>query len=306
MHPYILLILAMLFFSGNIIVGKLFVGTIPPFTISFLRTMMAFIILFPICYKQILENKALWLKEWKPLLSISVTGLVLFNACLYLSVNYTTTINVSIVDALTPAMAALLGFFVLKERLTNIQWFGIVLSFVSTCFIILKGSISVLLSLSINSGDLIMLLGIAFWAVYSLLIKINGSKFPVMAGLVVTMLIASLILLPLSVIELAQHGNVFTGLSWLGYTGLIYIGIFPSAIALLFWYHAVAMVGPSKASVFFNLVPIFTSVLAILFLGETFTLVHFFGGIFVLLGVYLATKSENEYKNERQLKVSSY
>lgn len=78
MHPYILLILAMLFFSGNIIVGKLFVGTIPPFTLSFLRTMMAFIILFPICYKQILENKALWLKEWKPLLSISVTGNLIF------------------------------------------------------------------------------------------------------------------------------------------------------------------------------------------------------------------------------------
>lgn len=308
MHPYILLIIAMIFFSGNIIVGKLFVGIIPPFTLSLLRTMMAFIILFPICYKQVLENKELWLKEWKPLLLISVTGLVLFNACLYLSVNYTTTINVSIVDALTPAMAALLGFIVLKERLTSIQWFGIVLSFVSICFIIFEGSISVLLSLSVNSGDLIMLLGIAFWAVYSLLIKIHGKKFPVIAGLVVTMLLSSVILLPLSLVEFAQHGNVFSGLSWLSYIGLSYIGIFPSAIALLLWYHAVAEVGPSKASIFFNLVPIFTSVLAILFLGETFTLVHFFGGIFVLLGVYLSTKAENENKNknERQLKVSSY
>lgn len=306
MHPYILLILAMLFFSGNFIVGKLFAGTIPPFTLAFLRTTMALIILSPLCYKQIIENRVLWLKEWKPLLSIAITGLVLFNVCLYLAVNYTTTVNASIVDALTPAVAALLGFFLLKERLTRIQWIGIVLSFVSIVFIISKGNISVLLSLSFNSGDLIMLFGIVCWAVYSILIKNHGGKFPVIAGLVITMFISSTILLPISIIEFTQHGNFFTRLNWQGYIGLIYIGIFPSAFALLFWYRAVGEIGPSKASVFFNLVPIITSVLAILFLGEPFTSVHLFGGIFVLLGVYLSTRSRrNNSINKNKSQASS-
>lgn len=137
-----------------------------------------------------------------------------------------------------------------------------------------------------------MLLGIVFWAFYSIFIKMHGGKFPVLAGLVVTMMISAVILLPFSIMEFIQHGNFFAHLNWQGYAGLLYIGIFPSALALLFWYRAVAEVGPSKASIFFNLVPVFTTVLAIIFLGESFTLIHLFGTIFVLLGVYLSTKNE--------------
>ncbi len=291
MHPYILLIFAMLFFSGNFIVGKLFAGTIPPFTLAFLRSTMALLVLMPLCYKQVFINKPLWMKEWKPLVAIATSGLVLFNVCLYLSVNYTTTVNAAIVDALTPAVAALLGFIILKERLSKVQWFGIILSFISIVFIITKGSLSVLLTFSINSGDLIMLLGIVFWAFYSIFIKVHGGKFPVLSGLVVTMVISALILLPFSGYEFIQNGNFFADLHWQGYLGLLYIGVFPSALALLFWYRAVDEVGPSKASVFFNLVPVFTSVLAILFLGEPFTLIHLFGATFVLIGVYLSTKT---------------
>lgn len=286
----------MLFFSGNFIVGKLFAGTIPPFTLALLRTLMAFFILLPFCYKQIIANKYLWLTEWRALVAIGTTGLVLFNTCLYFSVNYTTTVNAAIVDALTPAVAALFGFFTLKERLSKIQWFGIILSFLSICFIITKGNLDVLLSLSVNSGDIIMLIGIVFWAIYSILIKIHGKKFPVIAGLVVTMFISWMMLLPISVIEMVQHGNFFAALSWQGYVGLLYIGVFPSALALIFWYRAVDEVGPSKASVFFNLVSVFTSILAILFLNEAFTFVHFFGGIFVLVGVYLSTKTQPNSK----------
>lgn len=298
MHPYILLVLAMLFFSGNFIVGKLFAGVIPPFTLALLRSLMAIIVLLPLCFKDLIKHRQLWLKEWKALTSIATFGLVLFNACLYLSVNYTTTVNAAIVDALTPAVAALLGFVALRERLTKTQWFGIFLSFISICFIISKGSLEVLLSFSMNSGDLIMLLGIVFWAIYSILIKIHGGKFPVVAGLVMTMLISVIILFPISFFEVSQNGNFLTELSWQSYVGLLYIGVFPSALALLFWYRAVGEIGPSKASVFFNLVPVFTSILAILFLGEPFTLVHLVGGVFVLVGVYLSTKATGAQKGK--------
>ncbi|WP_257009983.1 DMT family transporter [Evansella halocellulosilytica] len=289
MHPYLIITAAILFFSGNFIVGKALEGTVPPFTLALFRFISATLFLLPFCYKTIVLNHPLWKKEWKPLIGLSITGIVLFNGCLYLSVNYTSSINAAIVDALTPAVAAILGFILLKETLTKGQSFGIVLSFGGILWIITRGSLETLLSLSFNIGDIIMLVGIIFWAIYSIIIKQHSHKFPIIAGLVMTMIIGCIILLPISIIEWFTVG--FPNLrSWQVIVGIIYIGIFPSALALLAWYRGVREVGPAKASIFFNLVPVFTTILSILFLNESFTQHQLFGGMIVLVGVYLSTR----------------
>ncbi|MCD8510218.1 MAG: DMT family transporter [Bacillus sp. (in: Bacteria)] len=287
-HSYILLTLAMLFFSGNFIVGKAFEGVIPPFTLALFRFVSAVIILLPLSWKTIQLNHVLWKNEWKPLTGIAVSGIVLFNSCLYLSVNYTSSINAAIVDALTPAVAAILGFFLLKESLKKIQVVGIILSFGGILWIITRGSLQTLLTLSFNIGDIIMLFGIFFWAIYSILIKIHSHKYPTIAGLVVTMIIGIIILLPFSIGEWVTIG--FPAIwEWQILLGIAYIGIFPSALALMFWYKGVAAIGPAKASIFFNLVPVFTTILAVMLLGEIFSMHQLFGGIIVLFGVYLST-----------------
>ncbi|MDG5786304.1 DMT family transporter [Evansella sp. AB-P1] len=288
-HPYILLTMAMLFFSGNFIVGKAFEGVVPPFTLALFRFVSALVFLLPLCYKTVMLNHPLWKKEWKPLLGLSICGIVLFNGCLYLSVNYTTSINAAIVDALTPTVAAILGFILLKESLTKLQLIGIGLSFAGILYIIGRGSLGVLLSLSFNIGDIIMLIGIIFWALYSIIIKQHNHKFPSVASLVVTMFIGILFLLPMSAIEWYLYGfpNIF---NWNVLLGIAYIGIFPSALALLAWYKGVAAIGPARASIFFNLVPIFTTILAIIFLGEIFSYHQLLGGVVVLIGVYFSTK----------------
>ncbi|MFA9557534.1 DMT family transporter [Evansella sp. AB-rgal1] len=299
-HPYILLTAAMLFFSGNFIVGKSFEGIIPPFTLALLRFVSATIFLLPVCLKTINLNHALWKKEWKPLMGLAITGIVLFNGCLYLSVNYTSSINAAIVDALTPTVAAILGFLILRETISKLQTVGIILSFGGILWIISRGSLDVITSFSFNIGDVIMLIGIIFWALYSIIIKKHSSKFPTISGLVMTMIIGIIILLPISIIEWVTIGfpNLLDGKIILG---IVYIGIFPSALALLAWYKGVAEIGPAKASIFFNLVPIFTTMLAVIILGEQFTHHQFFGGIVVLFGVYLSTKTrrENKSKNKR-------
>lgn len=306
-HPYILLSLAMLFFSGNFIVGKAFEGIIPPFTLALFRFVSAVIFLLPLAWKTIQLNHALWKKEWKPLIGLALSGIVLFNSCLYLSVNYTSSINAAIVDALTPAVAAILGFFLLKESLKRIQVFGIILSFAGILWIITSGSAQLLLSLSFNIGDIIMLIGIIFWAIYSIIIKIHSHKFPTVAGLVVTMIIGIIFLLPLSISEWLTIGFPTLG-NWQTLLGIVYIGIFPSALALLFWYKGVAAIGPAKASIFFNLVPVFTTFLAVILLGEVFTIHQLSGGIIVLIGVYLSTKkastSKQETRSQRNVSVA--
>lgn len=285
---YILLILAMLFFSGNFIAGKGFADTIPPFTLALFRATLGFLFLLPLCYKDLFSHYSLWKKEWKPLLYIALTGIVFFNLCMYSSLHYTTATNSAIVDALTPTVAAVIGFFWLKERITWGQSLGILISFIGVLFVISRGSFQLLLSLQFNIGDIIMLVGVIFWAVYSIIIKQHGHKFPRMSGLAVTMLMGVIILLPFSVYELITGGGIVFTPTAIG--GLLYIGLFPSAIALLFWYRAVEDIGPAKASMFFNLVPFFTAGLAILLLGEEIFLSQIVGAILIISGVYLATR----------------
>ncbi|WP_280768741.1 DMT family transporter [Salipaludibacillus daqingensis] len=293
-HPYIFLTIAMLFFSGNFIVGKAFEGTIPPITLAFFRFATGSLVLLPLCYKTLIKKLSLWRKEWKPLLSLSIFGIVLFNASLYLAVNYTSSINASIVDALTPTVAAILGFIVLKESLTKLQIVGIILSFAGILSIISNGSWHVITSLSFNIGDIIMLFGIICWASYSIIIKKHSYKFPPIAGLVVTMIIGTMILMPFALIESYYVGfpNIFQQHILLG---IAYIGIFPSAISLLLWYRGVGEIGPAKASIFFNLVPVFTTIMAITILNEKMTYPQLFGGAIVLCGVYLSTKSQKKF-----------
>lgn len=286
-HPYLLLTLAMIFFSGNFIVGKAFADDVPPFTLAWARFFIGTLVLLPLCYKTIIRNRQLWLDKWLPLTGIAFFGVFLFNVALYVSVHYTTTINASIVDALTPAVATVLGYFFLKERLTAIQSGGVILSFCGILLLLSGGSLAVLRSLSFNIGDLIMLAGIICWAIYSILIKLYGDDYPIIAGLVMTFMIGALMLSPFVAYEW-RHGLPLTfGLATSA--AFLYVGIFPSALALLFWYRGVAAIGPSKASIFFNLVPVFTTVLAIVLLGESAGWFQLFGGLIVLTGVYLST-----------------
>ncbi|SDO27716.1 DMT family transporter [Alkalicoccus daliensis] len=289
LRSYLFITIAMLFFSGNFIAGKAFEGTISPVTLAFFRAFMGALVLLPLCWKTILDNTSLWKQEWRPLVGLSVTGIILFNVSLYAAVSFTSTINAAIVDALTPAAAGVLGFILLRERLLPVQNFGIVISFLGILWIITEGSIEVLTNLAFNIGDIIMFAGIICWALYSIIIKQHTYKFPAVAGLTMTMILGAVIMLPFALIESSILG--FPELNnWAVVGGLFYIGIFPSAIALLLWYRGVGEIGPSKASVFFNLVPVFTTVLAVTLLGETFTYHQLFGGLVVLGGVYLSTK----------------
>lgn len=285
---YILLTFSMLFFSGNFIIGKAFSDDIPPFTMSLMRFTIGSLILLPICFRTLMTHVQLWKKEWRALTSISITGVVLFNVCLYSSVHFTSTTNAALVDALTPAVAAVIGYFWLKERLIKIQIFGILLSFFGVFWIISDGSLAVLTQFRFNIGDLIMLVGIIFWAIYSILIKKHGYKFPLIGGLVMTMILGVLLLFPFALLEWRSGFPLSSDLPTIG--ALLYIGIFPSALALVFWYRGVEEIGPSQASIFFNLVPLFVAILSYFFLGEVITIAQVLGGMLILTGVYLATK----------------
>lgn len=258
MKAYIFLIITVIIFTGNILVGKA-LEDIPPFTIAFLRVGIALAVILPIGWKQAFRHREVFRSEWKPLLGLALTGVAFFNAFIYLSLKYTSASNVAILESSIPVVTIAASFFLFRERLKGYQWAGVVLSLGGAFWVITNGSAEVIRNLSFNRGDVIMLAA------------------------------AALILLPFAAVETLLYGLPPIA----GYpdiAGIIYLGIFPSVIALLLWNRSIAEIGASQSSVFLNLLPVFTMAGAYIFLGDSITWTQISGAVVVISGVILTTR----------------
>ncbi|SDJ84764.1 DMT family transporter [Sediminibacillus albus] len=293
MKAYLFLLIVMMIFSSNLLIGK-GINELPPFTIAFFRFVVAFLVLLPLGWKSFKQNIPLWKKEWKALLSLALFGMAFFNALVYASLQYTTSTNVAIIEATTPVFTIGLGLLFLKrEQLTLNQTIGVILSLAGAIWVIANGSLAVIYHLQFNIGDLLMVGAVIVWAVYSILVKRHNAKFPTYGGLLVMYAIAAACLFPLAFSEWIVSAPSISGKQMLS---LLHLGIFPSVIALILWNRAVEEVGPSQASIFFNFLPIFTMIGAALFLGEQIRLVQVIGVTLVIAGVYLSTRSKKRRK----------
>lgn len=285
--PYILLVIAALLWGGNFVIGRGFADTMPPFTLAFIRWIVAFLFFFPFAKNELVANIPLWKKEWKTLFWMSLTGIVGFNTLLYIAVHYTTSINAALINAPTPALIALLSFIFLKEKVHIRHILGIVFSIIGVTWIVSRGSLEALLSFSINKGELWMLVAITSWSIYSVIVKKNTGKLPAAGSFLVTIIIGIVILAPFAVYEwVVAKPMTITFTSILGF---LYIGIFASIVAFLSWNKAVADLGPGKASPFLNLIPVFASIFAITFIGESLTSAQLIGGAITIFGVLITT-----------------
>ncbi len=223
---------------------------------------------------------------------MSITGIILFNFFVYLALNYTSSTNAGIVEATTPIFTVLLGFFFLKERLHRFQLLGMLLSLFGAIWVISKGSWEMIQTLQMNIGDIFMLIAVLLWSIYTIIVKQHNSKFPVYGSLLIMMALGVLVLFPFALLEWINGVN--PPLTIKSFIGLLYLGIFPSIIALMFWNRAVQDIGASTASIFLNLLPVFTTVGAVLFLGEKIIVSQLVGGAIVIIGVRLTTKKKKK------------
>ncbi|MFV8828270.1 DMT family transporter [Alkalihalobacterium sp. APHAB7] len=304
MKAYLLIIIAILFFSGNFIVGKLMVGNIPSFTLSFLRCSLAFLIMVLFAQTDWKNHREVLVRNWKPIYALSLTGIVIFIGLVYYSLNFTTTINASIVEASTPIFASILGLLLLKERLLAGQYVGIMVSFIGVLWIVTNGSIQQLLALQVNVGDLLMVIAVLAWCIYSILVKKHMGGLPTKGTLMVMLGMACITLLPFVIVELIL---LDISIVWNAPTilSILYLGIFPSIIAIICWNKGVEQIGASKAAVFLNLIPVFTTVQAVLILNERIYMEQLFGGLLVIAGVLLTTKQRSVVKVNEPLKLGN-
>lgn len=294
--PYLLLIVAACIWGGNFVAGKALVAHMPPLTMAAVRWSIALLFLLPFFGKEAWAHRKEWLRHYRMIAFLSLTGVAGFNTLTYVAVQYTGSINASLMNAATPILVVVLSWLLLKERIAWTALPGILLSMVGVFWIIGRGSLDAIMSLTFNHGDLWMLLAIFCWALYSVGMKRAAGKFPSSPFLLVQVVFALLLLLPMSFIELAITGTPIHWSPTLA-AGLLYIGLFASIVAFLSWNRAIELIGPQRCSGFLNLIPLFSALFATVFTSERIHVYHGLGALLIITGVYAANRM---MKRERE------
>ena len=288
---YIFLILATLFWSGNFIVGKaasLF--EIPPFTLNFYRWVFAWLILAPFTLKEIFRKKNYILENSKLILVLGITSITIFNSIVYYSLNFTQVINGVLIISTIPVMIIFFCWVFKIEKTNVFQILGVIFSLLGVIVIVTQADFNKLLSLNFNKGDLWMVVAMFSWAMYSALLK--KKKFELsQISLLQTIISAGLILLfPAYLIEMLLGYRANIHLPFI--LTLSYVVIFPGLASFIFWIKGISIIGSNRSGIFLHLMPIFSTILAILIFGEKFKNFHLIGAIFIIVGIILSSRKK--------------
>lgn len=286
-QPYLLLAITALCWAGNAVVGRLAAGHIPPVTLSFLRWSLAFIIILPLAWKHLVSDWGAIRARLGTMVVLSVTGIGAFNTLQYWALEHTEALNTLLLQSSGPLFVAAWSLILLGVRLTLAQACGIVLSLTGVLVILLRGELTTLASIEFNKGDLIFTVALAIFGLYSVLslkrpqihgLSFVGFTFGCGAATLIPLLIVELVSRPVMQINTT---NLLT---------LFYVAVFPSTLAYLCFNRGVQLIGANRAAPFFHVVPVFGSVMAIVFLGEHPQVFHLIGFALVLTGVFVASR----------------
>ena len=286
---YLFLVLATLCWSGNFIVGKFAtLYEIPPLTLNVFRWISVWFILVPFTYKEIIRNMPYIKDNWLVISFMGVITISTFNSVVYFALNYTQVINAVLMLAAIPAATIVLSSLMKIEETNIFQLLGLVLSIIGIGSIISNGDIQKIIALDFNKGDIWMLVCVITWSLYSTLLKKNNFKFSQFTLIQLMVSVGILFLIPQFFYEKSIGLELNFNKDF--YLILIYVAIFPAIAAYYFWQKGVAIIGPNRASMFIQLMPLFSAIMAIIFFEEIFELYHFVGAIFILSGIYLSNK----------------
>ncbi len=290
---YIMLVCATLFWAGNFMIGKFASLTnIPPMSLVFFRWSLVWFILLPFTFKEILEYKNVIFNNLPLLFFLALTSVGLFNSFTYLALVHTQVINASLFNTAIPGMIILLCFIFKIEKTNKFQIFGLILSVFGILSIITKLDLSILLSLNFNKGDLVMIGGVITWGLYSSFLKKKKFNLPLLTLVHVLCTFGLIFVLPQFIYELSQDQIIKFDINF-AYI-LIFLALFPSIGSYYCWAGAVSIIGANRAGIFLSLIPLFSTIMAIVIFNEKFQFFHLIGAILIILGLFLSNK---EIKN---------
>ena len=286
-HAYAVLLGVALLWSGNFPLAKLGLQELGPLTMSAARALIAAPLLLLV--SRVLEGPLppLARRDLTAVIVLAVTGFVGNSALWYVGLRFTSPANAGILGAASPVVVALAASLWLRERLSTINLAGIGLTLAAVLLTIARGSPQILLTLSVNRGDVIILASQTLWVVYTLYSRANRSTFSPLQMLAGAHVVAAGLLLPLALFE--RPWQSFAHASWVGFSVILYSALLGTPGHIGF-YQAVRTVGPGRAAVFMNLIPFLVLGLSWLMLGEPIRWYHLMGAAGVIAGVALTTR----------------
>lgn len=287
-NPYVLLTLTVLFWSGNMVIGRGLREAVPPMALAFWRWAIAFLLVLPFALPHLRRQWPLLKENRVAMLLLGILGVGCYNTFAYVALQYTTATSAALINSFTPIATIALAVAFLGKRLGQLETIGIAMSFVGVLTLVSRGSVATLLGLTLNHGDLWMLLAILSWGLYTVGLQWRPQGIDPMLMLAAFTLIGLMPLIPAYVWEMSDGRSI--DLTPTSVVGIVYTGVFPGFLGYVFYNAAVAAVGPSRSSQFLHLMPVFTTVLAAIFLGERPLWYHFAGIALVFAGIVLATR----------------
>jgi drug/metabolite transporter (DMT)-like permease len=285
--PYLLLTLTVLFWSGNFILGRGIREMIPPVSLNFWRWVGALAMLLPFSWRRVYRQRTMLGKHWKLLALLALPSITIFNTFIYTALQTTTAINTVLVNAMIPIFIALTAWVVFNERLSVRQSAGVGVSLAGLLFIVTRGHLADLGMLTFSRGDLWTLGASLSWAIYSVMLRKRPTNMDPLAFLTVIIIFGLLYALPFYGWEVWRSGGF--DLTLVSLASMFYVALFPSVLSFIFWNSSVDKVGANRAGIFIHLMPVFSVVLAVLFLDERLHLFHFIGIGLIFIGIVMTT-----------------
>ncbi|MGY1892020.1 hypothetical protein A1354_03095 [Pseudomonas asplenii] len=277
-------LLAIFIWAGNTVINKLAVGAIFPAEIGFYRWLLAGLLFTPFMLKAVIAHWPQIRPNLGKIFILGVLGMAVYQSLAYFAATLTTATNMGIILSLMPLMSLAMAIISLGQRLTAGALVGAVLSFAGVLVVVSSGSLGALLQHGVNMGDAMMLIATLAYAIYSTLLKKWQLRLPPLVLLYLQVLVAIVVLFPL------YSASPKTGLTLQNIPLVLYACLLASMLAPLAWMQAVQRLGPSRTTLFFNLLPLITALIAAVVLKEQLAMYHLVGGLLTLGGVILSER----------------
>jgi Predicted membrane protein len=287
LRAYILLALTAAIWGGNVIAGKLAVGHISPMLLTMIRWVMALGLMLLFAWPQVRRDRAVIRRHLPFLILLGAIGFAAFNLLFYTALQYTSAINVAIVQGGMPAIIFLLNFVLFHIRATVAQVIGFILTLVGVAIVAANGSLGRLLALEVNFGDALMLIAVVIYGGYTVALRFKPD-IHWQSMMTVLSAAALLMTIPFAAWEIASGAAIWPDTQ--GYITTAYTAIFPSLVSQVLYIKGNEIIGSNRAGLFVNLVPIFGTLMSVAIIGEELHLFHIVALVLVLGGIAIAER----------------
>ncbi|MEI8075157.1 MAG: DMT family transporter [Bacteroidota bacterium] len=282
-----LAVLATMVWAGNFVISKGVNQLIGPISLAFFRWLLATLIITPIAWSSYKREKQYIKENIKYLFWVSLSGIALFNTCIYVSGHFTSAINMALIGTTSsPIFATIFAIVFLKEKISLGRVIGLIICIIGILILLSKGSFEKLLALHFGVGDLWILAAGFCFAVYSVLVRKKPATISSLHFLMLIFSMGALMLFPFFLIESWYLPKPQFTAPLIG--SILYLGFGTSVLAFLCWNIALQKLGTSRTVLFGNLTPIFSTLEAVLILGEKISSIHLLSGLLVIIGLVIA------------------